>query len=48
VTERPGGQDCPGNPDFAMVVDLPEPLGGRPLLDGGTFPPSDVTKPTSG
>jgi len=48
VTSRPGGQECPGNPDFAMTVDLPEPLGGRPLLDGGVFPPRDVTKPSSG
>jgi hypothetical protein len=48
VTQRPGGQDCPGNPDFAMTVDLPEPLGGRPLLDGAVFPPRDVTKPASG
>lgn len=48
VTNRPGGQDCPGNPDFAMTVELPEPLGGRPLLDGAVFPPRDVTKPSSG
>lgn len=48
VTPRPGGQDCPGNPDFAMTVELPEPLGGRPLLDGAVFPPRDVTKPASG
>lgn len=48
VTNRPGGQDCPGNPDFPMTVDLPEPLGGRPLLDGAVFPPRDVTRPSSG
>ncbi|MEX2011317.1 MAG: hypothetical protein WEF51_03655 [Chloroflexota bacterium] len=48
VTGRPGGQDCPGNPDFAMVADLPEPLGERPLLDGAVFPPRDVTRPSSG
>lgn len=48
VTNRPGGQDCPGNPDFPLTVDLPEPLGGRPLLDGAVFPPRDVTKPSSG
>jgi hypothetical protein len=48
VAGRPGGQDCPGNPDFAMVVDLPEPLGGRVLLDGAVFPPIDVTRPSSG
>jgi hypothetical protein len=48
VRNRPGGQDCPGNPDFAMPIQLPEALGGRPLLDGGVFPPRDVTKPSSG
>jgi hypothetical protein len=48
VTSRPGGQDCPGNPDFAMTVQLPDPLGGRTLLDGAVFPPRDVTKPSSG
>ncbi len=48
VTNRPGGQDCPGNPDLPMTVDLPEPLGGRPLLDGAVFPPRDVTQPASG
>jgi hypothetical protein len=45
VTNIPGGNDCPGNPDFAMKVDLPEPLGGRPLLDGAVFPPRDVSEP---
>ena len=48
VTNVPGGADCPGNPEFAITVDLPQPLGGRPLLDGGVFPPRDVTKPSSG
>ena len=42
------GGDCPGNPDFAMTVDLPEPIGERPLLDGAVYPPRDVTKPSSG
>lgn len=40
VREIPGGNDCPGNPDFAMPIELPEPLGARPLFDGGTFPPT--------
>lgn len=48
VRHVPGGADCPGNPDFAMPVDLPAPLGDRPLFDGGVFPPRDVTKPSSG
>ena len=31
----PGGfQDCQGNPEQAVVVDLPEPLGDRKVLDG--------------
>lgn len=38
VRNTPGGADCPGNPEFAMAVDLPEPLGGQSLFDGGTFP----------
>jgi hypothetical protein len=48
VTSRPGGQDCPGNPEFPMTVDLPEPLGGRPLLDGAVFPPLHVTSSAGG
>jgi hypothetical protein len=39
VRDRPGGQDCPGNPDFALAIDLPDALDGRPLFDGGIFPP---------
>ena len=31
----PGGsQTCPGNPELAVVVELPEPLGDREVLDG--------------
>ena len=45
VRDIPGGNDCPGNPDFALEVDLPEPLGDRLLLDGGVFPPRDITQP---
>lgn len=48
VTSRPGGQDCPGNPDFALTIDLPEPLGGRTLLDGAVYPPRDISQPASG
>jgi len=40
VTHRPGGRDCPGNPEFAIAIDLPEPLAGRPLFDGATFSPT--------
>jgi hypothetical protein len=45
VTLTPGGADCPGNPEFAVTIDLPEPLGGRTLLDGAVFPPRDVSQP---
>jgi hypothetical protein len=38
IVHRPGGQDCPGNPNHAMTLVLPEPLGARKLLDAGTFP----------
>ncbi|MBI3748898.1 MAG: hypothetical protein HY262_08645 [Chloroflexi bacterium] len=37
----PGGHDCPGNPIVEVRVDLPEPLGGRHLHDGGVFPPAE-------
>jgi hypothetical protein len=39
VRQVPGGNDCPGNPEFPLEVELPEPLGDRLLLDGGVFPP---------
>ena len=39
VRNVPGGADCPGNPDFAMPIDLPGPVGAWPLFDGGVFPP---------
>ncbi|MDQ2964292.1 MAG: hypothetical protein M3R57_00355 [Chloroflexota bacterium] len=45
VTNIPGGADCPGNPEFALTVDLPEPLGGRTLLDGAVYPPRDIRQP---
>ena len=35
----PGVYRCPSNPPCAVVVELPEPLGGRHLRDGCTFPP---------
>ena len=34
-------QDCQGNPPTRMQVTLPEPLGGRRLLDGSTLPPRE-------
>ena len=43
VGHVPGGADCPGNPTFAMTVDLPDAIGSRALLDGGVYPPRDAT-----
>jgi hypothetical protein len=45
VQQRPGGQDCPSNPPFAVTLELAEPIGERLLLDGGTFPPRDALVP---
>lgn len=44
VTQRPGGQDCQGNPSFPVEISLSEPLGARALLDGSEAPPRDATK----
>ncbi len=41
VRSAEGGQDCQGNPPFALRVELPERLGARRLLDGSTFPPRE-------
>ena len=38
VRSLPAGQDCPANPETRVLVELREPLGGRPLFDGSTFP----------
>lgn len=43
IVQRPGGQDCPGNPPHAMQLVLPEPLGDRSLLDASVYPPRPVT-----
>lgn len=37
--KRFGFVDCPGMAPVKAVVDLPLPIGKRPLLDGGVFPP---------
>ena len=34
----PGAQDCPGNPEAHVVIELSESLGTRRLFDGSTFP----------
>jgi hypothetical protein len=43
VRRLPGGQDCPSNPPTATELRLPEALGDRRLLDGGTTPPRDAS-----
>jgi hypothetical protein len=45
VRHREGGQDCPGNPPTPFLLRLPEPLGGRILLDGGVVPPAEPVPP---
>lgn len=47
VTVEPlgGDQDCPGNPPTPYVLELTEPLGVRPLLDGGRYPPAPPANP---
>lgn len=43
VQQRPGGQDCPGNPAFPLELELPDAVGGRELFDASEFPPRPVT-----
>jgi hypothetical protein len=35
----PGGYTCQGVIEPPVRIRLPEPLGNRPLMDGGTYPP---------
>jgi hypothetical protein len=39
VRPKGGIQTCPGPPGTPAVVNLPQPVGDRNLLDGGTEPP---------
>ena len=34
VTRPEGDQDCQGNPEFPLEIELAEPLGDRTLVDG--------------
>ena len=43
VRPRGGAQTCPSNPDTPFVLELPEPLGDRALLDGSQVPARDAT-----
>lgn len=46
TSSRPeGGATCPGNPSVPVTLVLDEPLGDRPLLDGSTWPPTEVGAP---
>jgi hypothetical protein len=39
-----GSATCPGHPPTPATVILPEPLGDRELLDGGSHPPEPPTR----
>ena len=43
VRPRGGAQECPSNPETPFVLELPEPLGDRALLDGSSVPARDAT-----
>lgn len=45
VTRREGNQNCPGNPATPFTLELPEPLGERPLIDAGVYPERELTPP---
>ena len=45
IRDLPGGHDCPGNPAYAYVLELTEPLGDRTLLDASKVPPSPPLGP---
>lgn len=38
-----GNADCPGNPAYAMRLELREPIGARTLFDAREYPPRPVT-----
>ena len=48
IRRLPGAGDCIANTPFAVELKLPEPLGSRTLLDGGSTPPRDASKPPAG
>ncbi len=39
VHERPGAQECPGNPPVAVEINLGTAIGDRPLIDPNAPPP---------
>jgi hypothetical protein len=47
VVPADGGQDCQGNPPTPYVLDLPEPLGERVLVDAGVDPEREIKAPSN-
>jgi hypothetical protein len=43
VRPRRGAHDCQSNPETPFLLELPEPLGERTLLDGSYVPARDAT-----
>lgn len=43
VVPRPGAHECPSNPETSFILELPEPLGDRVLLDGSSVPARDAS-----
>jgi hypothetical protein len=39
VTPLPGDQECPQNPETAVIVELPNAIGAPQLIDAGSYPP---------
>lgn len=39
IRMAPGSNDCPGNPEVPVIVDLGAALGSRHLFDGSSVPP---------
>lgn len=44
VRSRAGPATCPSNPETPFVLELPEALGDRVLLDGSSVPARDATE----
>jgi hypothetical protein len=48
IREQSTGQDCQGNPAYALELVLPEPIGSRDVFDASQFPPRPVTSEDPG
>ncbi|WP_019876245.1 hypothetical protein [Sporichthya polymorpha] len=42
VATQQGGQTCPGHPPTPYVLELPEPLGNRLLIDASAYPEREI------